>query len=127
MLTAPKTSTDSLSTVNKANEECGNFTSSSISEYLINTIPGWQFEDFIDSPSVPFPGVAFSPSDNLVSFSTDGIWVPQAPSMDHQQKIGTKESNKKGRRNSKLRDDNFIVPQMSPSTPTPNKRSRFLW
>lgn len=36
-----------------ANEEASGFTSS-ISEYLTKTIPGWQVEDFLDSPSVPF-------------------------------------------------------------------------
>lgn len=29
-------------------------TTSSISEYLIETLPGWQFDDFLDSSAVPF-------------------------------------------------------------------------
>lgn len=32
----------------------GSTSASSISEYLIETIPGWQVEDFLDSSSVPF-------------------------------------------------------------------------
>nr|KYP44844.1 putative salt tolerance-like protein At1g75540 family [Cajanus cajan] len=35
----------------ETNEQVG----SSISEYLINTIPGMKFEDFLDSHTLPFP------------------------------------------------------------------------
>lgn len=75
---------------------------------------------------------------NLVSFSTEsmGIWVPQAPPplypsqiLDHWQ-IGqceTKDTttNIKGSNRSRLRDDTFIVPQISPDSSF--KRQRFLW
>ncbi|KAJ1401334.1 B-box-type zinc finger [Sesbania bispinosa] len=122
------------------NEKEG-FTSSSISEYLINTIPGWQFEDFLDSPSLPFAlsknngdGMLVNGGDierNMVSFSAEsiggtGIWVPQAPSST--QMIGYRETKEATNNRSRLRDDNFIVPQMSPpNTTTASKRSRLLW
>ncbi|XP_027332776.1 B-box zinc finger protein 21-like [Abrus precatorius] len=120
-------------------------TCSSISEYLIETLPEWQVEDFLDSYSVPF---GFCKSDemlplfdaevegNLGSFSAEGvgIWVPQAPppllcssQMDRaggccEIKQGT---NIKGNR-SRLKDDNnFTVPQISPHSNS--KRPRFLW
>ncbi|PWA55282.1 Zinc finger, B-box [Artemisia annua] len=65
--------------------------SSSISEYLIETIPGWHVEDFLDSP----PTFSKGYDDDLSVFwdeellkgsisgsfspETMGIWVPQAP------------------------------------------------
>ncbi|KAK1391664.1 B-box zinc finger protein 21 [Heracleum sosnowskyi] len=67
---------------------------SSISEYLMENIPGWHVEDFLDSSnSTPFNAfcktsendmLPFWDDDlegNLNSFSTEnmGIWVPQAP------------------------------------------------
>ncbi|XP_061366458.1 B-box zinc finger protein 21-like [Gastrolobium bilobum] len=116
---------------------------SSISQYLIETLPGWQIEDFLDSYSVPF---GFSKGDDMFplldadierdlgSFSPEnmGIWVPQAPpplySSQMDWRIGhneTKEStNIKGSR-SRLRDDNFTVPQISPDSNS--KRPRSLW
>ncbi|KOM38114.1 hypothetical protein LR48_Vigan03g149600 [Vigna angularis] len=43
------------STVSKVGVEAATSTdASSISEYLIETLPGWQVEDFLDSYSVPF-------------------------------------------------------------------------
>lgn len=41
------------STVSKIGVETTG-SASSISEYLIETLPGWQVEDFLDSYSVPF-------------------------------------------------------------------------
>ncbi|XP_045805656.1 B-box zinc finger protein 21-like [Trifolium pratense] len=61
---APPAAISKGSLVITNNEEAGSFT---ISEYLINTIPGWKFEDFIDSSS------SFSSS------PFDTILVPQAP------------------------------------------------
>ncbi|XP_027356328.1 B-box zinc finger protein 21-like [Abrus precatorius] len=118
------------------NEEAG-FTSS-ISEYLINTIPGWKFEDFLDSPSVPFASskngdemLSLLDGDidkgNLVSFSAGGIWVPQAPfsiQMDGQN--GYRET-REGSNRSRSGDDNFIVPQLSPPIMNASKRPRLLW
>lgn len=55
-LAAPKNPTLSSKTTTittaKTNEEGG--LTSSISEYLIDTLPGWHVEDFLDSPSPPF-------------------------------------------------------------------------
>ncbi|KAI4336820.1 hypothetical protein L6164_015300 [Bauhinia variegata] len=131
--------TISFPTINKAGEGLltpeGVGSTSSISEYLIETLPGWQVEDLLDSSSVPsglcknddiLPFLHADIEGNLGSFSpgSDGIWVPQAPcplyssQMDGQ--IGFKISR------SRLKDDNFIVPQISPPS-IGSKRSRLLW
>ncbi|KAJ9166024.1 hypothetical protein P3X46_020825 [Hevea brasiliensis] len=64
---------------------------SSISEYLIETLPGWHVEDFLDFSPTPFgfrkPGHGILPFEstdhgsNITPFSSEtmGIWVPQAP------------------------------------------------
>ncbi|KAL8127125.1 B-box zinc finger protein 21-like [Apium graveolens] len=68
---------------------------SSISEYLMENIPGWHVEDFLDSSNSSSPFNGFSKTSendvlpfwdddlegNLSSFSTEnmGFWVPQAP------------------------------------------------
>ncbi|KAK7321787.1 hypothetical protein VNO77_32729 [Canavalia gladiata] len=122
-----------------------NTNTSSISEYLIETLPGWKVEDFLDSYSVPFgfckseEMLALFDADvegNLGSLSPEkvGIWVPQAPpplvcSSQIDGVIGyaeTKEAtNIRGNRSRLKKDDNFTVPQISPhSNP---KRPRFLW
>ncbi|KAL7128144.1 hypothetical protein ABFS83_14G296500 [Erythranthe nasuta] len=71
---------------------------SSISEYLIETLPGWHVEDFLDSPSPsPYAFCSKSGENDLVSpFWNDdvhqinnnsrermGFWVPQAPPPLH--------------------------------------------
>ncbi|KAJ1398018.1 B-box-type zinc finger [Sesbania bispinosa] len=139
--TTPSTTLDKIGVTM---EGTGSTTTSSISEYLIETLPGWQVEDLLDSYSVPF---GFSKSDdmlplfdagiegNLGSFSPEGmgIWVPQAPpplySSQMDRVIGhseTKEANNmKGNSRSRLRDDNFTVPQISPQSNS--KRTRYLW
>ncbi|WVY91822.1 hypothetical protein V8G54_037336 [Vigna mungo] len=129
------------STVSKVGVEPAASTgASSISEYLIETLPGWQVEDFLDSYSVPF---GFCKSDEVLprfdgdmeshlgTFSTEnvGIWVPQAPppllsSSQMNRAIGQNENNIKGNR-SRLKDDNFTVPQISPQSNS--RRGRFLW
>ncbi|XP_062098674.1 B-box zinc finger protein 20-like [Humulus lupulus] len=91
----PKTS----STTSTNDEGTGSVTgtstalTSSISEYLIETLPGWHVEDFLDSSSAAF---GFCKSDvglvspfwdcdmennQLGSLSSEntGLWVPQAP------------------------------------------------
>lgn len=95
-----------------SNEETA--TGFTISEYLINTIPGWKFEDFFDSPSsVSFHGEdKFSlvdDAENMVSFS-GGIRVPQAPtsSLYYSSKMDNRLFS-----SSSLKDDNnFTVPQI---------------
>nr|AFK40663.1 unknown [Lotus japonicus] len=126
----------------------GTGSTSSISEYLIETLPGWQVEDLLDSYVVPF---GFSKGDhdilrqfddagiegNLCSFSpnNNGIWVPQAPPPLYSSQMDrvfgqsvTKEggtTNIKGSSRSRLRDDVFTVPQISPDSTS--KRTRYLW
>lgn len=114
---------------------------STISQYLIETLPGWQVDDFLDSSSVPF---AFSKGDDLFDGGIEqnldsifpnsnmGIWVPQAPPTplysSSQIMMGQSET-KKGNNRTRLRDDHdgsvFTVPQISPVSNS--KRSRYLW
>ncbi|CAJ1972505.1 unnamed protein product [Sphenostylis stenocarpa] len=130
------------STMNKVGVEAtGSTSASSISEYLIETLPGWQVEDFLDSYSVPFgfcksdevlPRFDVDVEGHLGSFSTEnmGIWVPQAPqpllsSSQMDGAIGQSETNMKGSK-LRLKDDNFTVPQMSPQS-NPKRGGRFQW
>ncbi|TKY57662.1 B-box zinc finger protein 21 [Spatholobus suberectus] len=130
------------STIDKVTiEGTGSTSASSISEYLIETLPGWQIEDFLDSYSVPFgfckgdevlPRFDADVEGHLGSFSSEsmGIWVPQAPppllrSSQMDRVIGQSETNIKGSSRSRLKDDNFTVPQISPHSNS--KRARFLW
>ncbi|RDX60135.1 B-box zinc finger protein 21, partial [Mucuna pruriens] len=114
------------------------FAGSSISEYLINTIPGMKFEDFLDSHSLPFAlskngDEMWSAFDEgkMVSLWPSGMWVPQAPSssvysVQMDQENGYRETRDGiGNSRSSLGDDNFLVPQMSPPNNV-SKRSRFL-
>ncbi|XP_076958382.1 B-box zinc finger protein 21-like [Bidens hawaiensis] len=70
----------------------GSTTASSISDYLIETLPGWHVEDFLDSAPNNFSKIddddlavfwdnkVFKGSLNdCLSPETIGIWVPQAP------------------------------------------------
>ncbi|KAL5706634.1 hypothetical protein ACHQM5_024777 [Ranunculus cassubicifolius] len=115
---------------------------SSIAEYLIETLPGWHVEDFLDSSSALQNGFCkdhnLSPfSDlevdtNLGNFPSDddlGIWVPQAPTQVDEQKTAGyfKETNKSQTNpkvNKRWNDHGFTVPQISPQS---NKRSRSFW
>ncbi|KAH7523552.1 B-box zinc finger protein 21 [Ziziphus jujuba] len=128
------------------NEEGGCGSTSSISEYLIETLPGWHVEDFLDSSSTPLgfcksdDGILpFSDGDfesNLGSFSSEnmGIWVPQASSLLYPPEmvgptIGfkeTKEATYLKANNRTWRDDGFTVPQIS-SPSIGSKRSRPYW
>lgn len=69
---------------------------------------------------------------NMVSFSSGGIWVPQAaPSSGaYWEQMGEQNGYREGRKGSvrsSLEDDNnFVVPQMSPPSNV-SKKSRFLW
>ncbi|MED6208735.1 hypothetical protein PIB30_048106 [Stylosanthes scabra] len=140
----------SLIGVAKEGASAASTTTSSISEYLIETIPGWQVEDFLDSSNAPFGfskggDEIFSVFDggidgNMYSFSTMekiGMWVPQAPPpppLLYASQLGqfceiTKDvtnNNIKGSSRSRLGDDNFIVPQISPQSKN-TKRPRYLW
>lgn len=140
------TSNSSIRSENQLPNDVGS--TSSISEYLIETLPGWHVEDFLDSSNTPFGFsknndglLSFLDSDfesNLTPFSSEniGIWVPQASpvpqanntqysSYTNGQNIGFKDTTmmKSSRRWS---DDGFTVPQISPQS-TCSKRHRTLW
>lgn len=143
-----KTTPPTITTNNKSAGE--NFVAdqtSSISEYLIETLPGWHVEDFLDSNCAP-PGfcktgdgvMPFLDADlesNMESFSSAdmsfGVWVPQAPvpavcapQMAAGQ-AGFKEIMKDGtniKASKRWLDDGFTVPQISPSFTGSNNRSR---
>uniref|UniRef100_A0A2N9IZS0 B box-type domain-containing protein n=1 Tax=Fagus sylvatica TaxID=28930 RepID=A0A2N9IZS0_FAGSY len=119
---------------------------SSISEYLIETLPGWHVEDFLDSTSsAPFgfcksggDGVLPFLDGDLESFSPDmsfGMWVPQAPAgpplcppqvAAATGQVGFKEATNI-KANKRWLDDGFTVPQISPSSVGSNKRYRTFW
>ncbi|XP_068313880.1 B-box zinc finger protein 21 [Pyrus communis] len=132
---AAKNST-STAAVNKGGGNLVGATSS-ISEYLIETLPGWHVEDFLDFSSAPFgfskadndmmlPFSDAYPESNLNSFSSEnmGMWVPQAPQAPpHQYShvgggfVGFKETKEGTNMNASNRlwmDDGFTVPQISP-------------
>ncbi|KAK1435884.1 hypothetical protein QVD17_01656 [Tagetes erecta] len=76
-------------TTNELSMGHGSTSSSSLSKYLIETIPGWHVEDFLDPPlqfNKDPDQLILSGNDMLheslnsyVSFEPMGIWVPQAP------------------------------------------------
>ncbi|KAF6145404.1 hypothetical protein GIB67_029173 [Kingdonia uniflora] len=126
----------------------GSGSTSSISEYLIEMLPGWHVEDLLDS-SAPSHGfnkndvgsLFFDIKSNTDCFSSKdlAIWVPQAPpprqpQMIEEQKHGLFKELKEVMNvspnlnqkinNKRWSDHGFRVPQIcSPS----NKRSRGLW
>ncbi|KAF8377884.1 hypothetical protein HHK36_031272 [Tetracentron sinense] len=124
------------------NDEVGS--TSSISEYLIEMLPGWHVQDFLDSSSAPPHG--FCKTDDLVlplldtkfesnlsSFSSEDsrIWVTQVTPPPHHHhhhlhvdgQTGIKEpTNMKVSR--RWSDDGFsTVPQISPPS---SKRTRLF-
>ncbi|XP_039045909.1 B-box zinc finger protein 21-like isoform X2 [Hibiscus syriacus] len=119
----------------------GDGSTSSISEYLIEMLPGWHVEDFLDSPGPPF-GFYKSHEDGMLSFfDTDsqeslGLWVPRSPSSlflpqyssQRRGSIGFKEINEtiSMKANKRWTNDAFTVPQISPPA-VGSKRSRPLW
>ncbi|MBA0775181.1 hypothetical protein Gotri_010341 [Gossypium trilobum] len=121
---------------------------SSISEYLIEMLPGWHVEDFLDSSS---PSFGFCKSDdcmlpfldadlesNMTTSSPEslGLLVPQSsyslypPQYSSQMggQIGLKETNEiiGMKANRRRVDDSFTVPWISPKS-TSSKRSKRLW
>ncbi|GFY89906.1 salt tolerance homolog2 [Actinidia rufa] len=96
---------------------------SSISEYLMETLPGWRVDDFLD-PSGSSNGVCkFLDPDvesNLCSFPSEDldIWVPQAPIQSSHITLngllwGCQEA-KDMKIRGKWKQDGFTVPQISP-------------
>ncbi|GAB4839454.1 hypothetical protein Ancab_028976 [Ancistrocladus abbreviatus] len=116
---------------------------SSISEYLIEMLPGWQVEDLLDSTSAT-SGFCKGIDDDLASiFNRDpenrfssseklGRWVPQAPvfpqTSAHNSTIsglngaGGAKTDSGEKVNRKWIDDGFTVPEISPQS----KRSKPL-
>ncbi|KAB1203737.1 hypothetical protein CJ030_MR8G011201 [Morella rubra] len=114
---------------------------SSISEYLIETLPGWHVEDFLDLTSAPFgfckgddsllPFLDADLENCLDTFAPEitGIWVPQQPAplcppqMAAQSGLKATKESSNIRFNRRCMDDGFTVPQIS-SPSTGAKRSR---
>ncbi|KAL1561072.1 B-box zinc finger protein 21-like [Salvia divinorum] len=115
------------------------FSTSSISEYLIETLPGWHVEDLLDS-STPSPSAAVcksGESDLMLPFWDGDLQIIQDQSFvlnnfgfglgnGNGSKDQLKEEVTSSR---KRRDDNsFAVPQISPpSAAAFNKRSKTFW
>ncbi|KZV20154.1 B-box zinc finger protein 21 [Dorcoceras hygrometricum] len=70
----------------------GSISTSSISEYLVETLPGWHVEDFLDPSPLPYGLCKTGENDVLPFLDTDfegsmcsfpvqkmGFWVPQVP------------------------------------------------
>ncbi|KGN62650.1 B-box zinc finger protein 20 [Cucumis sativus] len=126
----------------------GGGSASSISEYLMETLPGWHFEDFLDSsvspPFVEFDdgiGFPFVEGDLNGCFSSSErieLWVPQGPppapyNSGLMMNNGLKDTKDLGVNSSKVNrsvwtDDGFTVPQITSTVPSPGfKRSRPFW
>ncbi|CAK9178460.1 unnamed protein product [Ilex paraguariensis] len=133
----------------------GKAETSSISEYLIEMLPGWHVEDFLDSSCSPY-GFSKTMDDdvlpfwdaNLVSnlspFSSEnrGIWVPQAPqplqpshsyppsNIPFGGQIGSKEFKEaahiKSSRKWSTEDNCFTVPQITPLSTAPKRARTFF-
>ncbi|KAL8141210.1 hypothetical protein V2J09_007231 [Rumex salicifolius] len=131
------TITQSVNNQQTSEGDCG-FTSS-ISEYLMEMLPGWQVEDLLDSSSDPDGFYKDSDDNGLLFFNCDvvskissyennGLWVPQAPNVLqpslplHSGICGVKgKASRKVAR--KKMDDVFTVPQISTQSKG-SKRSR---
>ncbi|CAL5385587.1 unnamed protein product [Camellia sinensis] len=123
-------------------ENSVSLSTSSISEYLMETLPGWRVDDFLDPSCFPHGFCKFSnhdldkgwypfPSEDLV------ICVPQAPiQSSHNTPLcppqtgvingvfkGSEEELDLMKFSRKWNEDGFTVPQISP----PLKKSRQFW
>ncbi|GMI82569.1 B BOX 21, B-box domain protein 21, long hypocotyl under shade, salt tolerance homolog2 [Hibiscus trionum] len=118
---------------------------SNISEYLMEMLPGWHVEDFLDSSSPPFgfcksddcmlPFLDADLESNMNTFSPEslGLWVPQSPSSlyppQYSSQMGGQIQFKETKEiigmkaNRRWTDDSFTVPQISPQS-TGSKRSK---
>ncbi|KAL3840263.1 hypothetical protein ACJIZ3_024854 [Penstemon smallii] len=124
----------------------------SISEYLIDMLPGWHVEDFLDSSKIgdgmPFWGgdtdTDMENNMSMSAFPTEkmGFWVPQVSHQTQNQSLnisfganyGFKEQPKEFTNNNMMmksssrkwnEENSFAVPQISPPS-TSFKRSRNL-
>ncbi|GMI91303.1 B BOX 21, B-box domain protein 21, long hypocotyl under shade, salt tolerance homolog2 [Hibiscus trionum] len=121
------------------NEDGGS--TSSISDYLIEMLPGWHVEDFLDSSLPPFgfhksddcmsPFLDADIESNMNTFSPLGLWVPQSSSSlyppQYSSEIGFKETKEITgmKANRRWTDESFTVPQISPQS-SGSKRSKRL-
>ncbi|XP_022869010.1 B-box zinc finger protein 21-like [Olea europaea var. sylvestris] len=123
----------------------GSSSTSSISEYLMEILPGYHVDDFLDSPcgffksgdsdALPLWDSDLANNLSFISQESIGFWVPQSPplypplEMVYATPNGFKDSkeissNKSSR---KWSDDNmYAVPQISPPS-TAFKRSKTSW
>nr|DAD46921.1 TPA_asm: hypothetical protein HUJ06_016858 [Nelumbo nucifera] len=135
----PPPTTTATITTHKSDDHpaSGGGSTSSISEYLIKMLPGWQVEDFLDSYSAPHGFCKDMDLENSWSFAAQDITicVPQVPQASTTPyclpneinfENGFKEaSNQKTAANKRWRDDGgFTVPQISPPS---CKRSTHFW
>ncbi|XXG74818.1 hypothetical protein AAC387_Pa07g3440 [Persea americana] len=102
---------------------------SSISEYLMKTLPGWQVEDLLAS-SAPVEGLCETDgfSDLGLASNDFSIWVPQVPpisgliypsrALDPRNEVGSKDFKER-----RWNEDGLSVPEMSRTY----KRARPFW
>ncbi|KAJ7978510.1 Zinc finger, B-box [Quillaja saponaria] len=105
--------------------ETGSVSTSSISQYLIETLPGWCVEDILDGPSFaphgfcknydnqsPFEDQDLKKSMSLCQSEEMVTWVPQFQSHSSELKETLKTQAMEDSYG--WRDDNYTVPQISP-------------
>ncbi|MBA0576168.1 hypothetical protein Golob_025276, partial [Gossypium lobatum] len=93
---------------------------SSISEYLIEMLPGWHVEDLLDSSPSLSPFGFCKNDDGMLPFSDPAQSLYHLPQMEGP--IGFKETTMKG--NKRWTNDAFTVPQINPPPTVVTKRSR---
>ncbi|KAA8536055.1 hypothetical protein F0562_028533 [Nyssa sinensis] len=119
----------------------GSVSTSSISEYLMETLPGWHVEDFLD-PSCSSHGFCKTYDHDLDGYLYPCLskdltsWVPQGPQSSELPMFLLQSSEINGLKGSekannvmmkvsrKWSGDGFTVPQISPPS---LKRSRQFW
>ncbi|KAA3476336.1 B-box zinc finger protein 21-like [Gossypium australe] len=93
---------------------------SSISEYLIEMLPGWHVEDLLDSSPSLSPFGFCKNDDGMLPFFDPAQSLYHLPQMEGP--IGFKETTMKG--NKRWTNDAFTVPQINPPPTVVTKRSR---
>ncbi|XVE69794.1 hypothetical protein DITRI_Ditri10aG0019900 [Diplodiscus trichospermus] len=126
----------------------GGGSTSSISEYLIEMLPGWHVEDLLDSSSptfgfcksddgmLPFSDAGLESNMNTFTPESLGLWVPKSSSSlyppQYSSQMGGEIEFKETKEitgmktNRRWTDDTFTVPQISPPS-IGSKRPRLLW
>ncbi|CAN0872371.1 B-box zinc finger protein 21 [Linum grandiflorum] len=134
----------------------GSSVPSTMSDYLMEMLPGWQFDNFLDTSSNPF-GFSKSTGDHggltvmggggecnpmsSLSSESSGIWVPQNHHHHYQVQQQYPEMRMQNNELKETKDDQvgnakpnkawtmndaFTVPQITPPS-VGSKRSRLLW